>query len=309
MKWGQDMNIEQLQYICMVAKTNSITVAAENLYVTQQTISKAINKLENELGVVLMIRSHKGVQLTDVGKVFVEKASRIVREFQELYDTTYVNSSSNLTGQVRLFLSNYTGHLVGSRFWSDMRRQYPKLHVIVEELLNREIIERLQKGEEEIGLIQAVNRNCGFGRIEDFENELDWELVLRDTLVACVSPNSPLAKKESVSLKELGKYPVAWGECYHMKDILQQDYQIDIQVMINSSNMMLQRSAIFDGAAVSFATEMIVHDSGYDTSDLKIVPIKENLRLETFLVKPKGYELNKLQTVVIEELKRTLQKI
>ena len=51
------VNIEQLQYVCMVAKTNSITVAAENLYVTQQTISKAINKLESELGVVLMLLS------------------------------------------------------------------------------------------------------------------------------------------------------------------------------------------------------------------------------------------------------------
>ena len=303
------MNIEQLQYICMVAKTNSITVAAENLYVTQQTISKAINKLENELGVVLMIRSHKGVQLTDTGRVLVEKANRIVRDFQELYDTTYVNSASNLSGNIRLCISNYTGYLVGSRFLTGMRRQYPKLHVIVEELLNREILNRLLKGEEEIGLIQAVNRNCGFGRIEDFGDRLDWEPVFRDTLVACVSPESPLAKKESVSLKELGKYPVAWGDCYHMKDILAQDYNVDIQVLINSSNAALQKSAVSEDAAFSFATEMLVHDSSYDVADLKVIPIKESMRLETFLVKPKDYTLNKFQTVVIDELKRTLRKI
>ncbi len=303
------MNIEQLQYICMVAKTNSITVAAENLYVTQQTISKAINKLENELGVVLMIRSHKGVQLTDVGRVFVEKASQIVRDFQDLYDSTYVNSASNLTGQVRLCLSNYTSYITGSRFLTSMRRQYPKLNVMVEELLNREILNRLLKGEEEIGLVQAVNRNCGFGRIEDFAEQLDWELVFRDTLVACVSLESPLAKKESVSLKELGKYPVAWGDCHHMKDILQQDYNVDVQVLINSSNTALQKSAVSEDAAFSFATEMIIHDSSYNVDDLKVIPIKETMRLETFLVKPKGYTLDKLQTVVIEELKRTLQKI
>ena len=303
------MNIEQLQYICMVAKTNSITVAAENLYVTQQTISKAINKLETELGVVLMIRSHKGVQLTDTGKVFVEKASRIVRDFQELYDSTYVNSASNLGGNVRLCISNYTGHIMGSRFLSSMRHQYPKLNVMVEELLNREILTRLLKGEEEIGLIQAVNRNCGFGYIEDFEQELDWEPVFRDTLVACVGLESPLAKKESVSLKELAKYPVAWGGVPHMKDILQQDYNLDLQILINSSNMALQKDAVSEGAAFSFATEMLIHGTSYDTTSFKVLPIKENLRLETFIVKPKGYELNKLQTVVVEELKKTLQKI
>lgn len=53
------MNIEQLQYICMVAQTHSITTAAEQLYVTQQTISKAINKLETELEVRLLNRSHR----------------------------------------------------------------------------------------------------------------------------------------------------------------------------------------------------------------------------------------------------------
>ncbi len=303
------MNIEQLQYICMVARTNSITVAAENLYVTQQTISKAINKLENELGVILMIRSHKGVQLTDVGKVFVEKAGYIVREFQELYDTTCVNVGSNLTGQVRLLQNSYVSHVLGSRFLTSMRRQYPKLHVIIEERLTAEMLEDIKNSQDGIALVQTVNRNTGVGRVEDFEQWLDWEDIFRDTLVACVAANGPLAKKESVSLKELAKYPIAWAACTHMEEILQQDYQIGVNVLINSTNTTMQRNVIMDGAAVSFATELIVHSDDYDVSGLKILPIKENMRLSTSLIKPKGYELNKLQKVTIDELKRTLQKI
>ncbi len=303
------MNIEQLQYICMVARTNSITVAADNLFVTQQTISKAINKLENELGVVLMIRSHKGVQLTDVGKVFVEKASHIVREFQELYDTTSVNSGSNLAGRVTLLQNSYVSHVLGSRFLMSMRRQYPKLHVIIEERLTAEMINEVKNNQNGIALVQTVNGNTGMGRIEELEEWLDWEEIFRDTLVACVAANGPLAKKESVSLKELAKYPIAWASCTHMKEILQQDYQIGVNVLINSSNTTIQRDVIMDGAAVSFATELIVHGDNYDVSGLKILPIKENMRLSTSLIKPKGYELNKLQKVTIDELKRTLQKI
>lgn len=303
------MNIEQLQYICMVARTNSITIAAENLYVTQQTISKAINKLENELGVILMIRSHKGVQLTDVGKVFVEKASHIVREFQELYDTTCVNAGSNLSGQVTLYQTNYTSHILSSRFLTSMRRQYPKLHVIVEEKLTAELIRDVQNSKIDIALVQAVNKNCGVGRIEDYEEFLDWEEIFRDTLVACVAANGPLAKKESVSLKELAKYPIVWAACGHMEEILQQDFNIGVKVLINSSNTTIQRDAITEGAAVSFATELIIHSDDYDDTGYKLLPIKENMRLSTYLIKPKGYELNKLQKVTVEELKHTLQKI
>ena len=303
------MNIEQLQYICMVARTNSITIAAENLYVTQQTISKAINKLENELGVVLMIRSHKGVQLTDVGKTFVEKATHIVRDFQELYETTSVNAGSNLSGQVTLYQSNYISHILSTRFLTSMRRQYPKLHVIVEEKLTSEMITTVQNSTGNIALVQAVNGNCGVGRIEDFEEFLDWEEIFRDTLVACVAANGPLAKKESVSLKELAKYPIAWAACGHMEEILQQDYKIGVKVLINSVNASIQRDAIVEGTAVSFATEMIIHSDDYDATGYKLLPIKENMRLSTYLIKPKGYELNKLQRVAVEELKHTLQKI
>lgn len=303
------MNIEQLQYICMVAKTNSITIAAENLYVTQQTISKAINKLEQELGVVLMIRSHKGVQLTDTGVLFVEKASQVVRAFQDLYDFTYINNGSQLSGQVRLYQSNYVGHVFGSKLLTSMQRKYPKLHVIVEEMLTAEMIERVKESSNDMALIQAVNHNCGVGRLEDYAQCLDWECIFRDTLVACVSQDGPLGKRERISLKELLKYPIAWGDCFHMEDILQEDFHINVHVLLNSSNAAMQRDTVREGMAVSFATELIVHNGQYDVSELKVLPIKENLRLETFLIKPKGYELDKVQSVIIEELKKTLQRI
>lgn len=303
------MNIEQLQYICMVAKTNSITIAAENLYVTQQTISKAINKLENELGVVLMIRSHKGVQLTEVGKTFVEKANQIVQAFQELYDSTYVSTGSNLTGQVRIYQTSYVSHLLSSRFLTNMRRQYPKAHIIIEEKLTAEILEEVRNKPDSIAVIQAVNRNTGLGRIEEYETWLDCEEIFRDTIVACVASNNVLAKKESVSLKELAKYPVVWSSCPHMKEILRQDYHIDVTVLIDSAHQEIQRDTILGGAAVGFATEIIVNNDGYETNGFKILPIKENMRVNTFFIKPKGYQLNKLQKAAIEELKSTLQKI
>jgi hypothetical protein len=73
--------------------------------------------------------------------------------------------------------------------------------------------------------------------------------------------------------------------------------------------MALQKSVVMDGAAVTLATEFIVHSSNFDTTGFKIIPIKETMRLETFLIKPKGYQLNKQQEVVVEELKRALQRV
>lgn len=303
------MNIEQLQYMCMVAKTNSITIAAENLYVTQQTISKAINKLEQELGTTLMVRSHKGVQLTETGQVFVERANKIVRDFQELYDVTHAVTASAMAGQVQLYYTNYLSHILGARYIIGLRKNYPKMKVFMEEMLASDIIERLKDGDSAIGLIPMVNRNAGVGRQEDLEEWLEFEPICRDTLVALVSEKSALAKRESITLKELTRQPIVWGDSFHMEDILLQDYDVETNVLLKSSNVNLQQNTIKEDAAVSFATEMIVHGNTYDTTGMKILPIKDNLRLETYLVRNKNNHWNKQQLAAIEELKVALKQL
>ena len=303
------MNIEQLQYMCMVAKTNSITIAAENLYVTQQTISKAINKLEQELGTTLMVRSHKGVQLTETGQIFVERASKIVRDFQELYDVTHAVTASAMAGQVQLYYTNYLSHILGAKYIIGLRKNYPKMKVFMEEMLASDIIERLKDGDSAIGLIPMVNRNAGVGRQEDLEEWLEFEPICRDTLVALVSEKSALAKRESITLKELTRQPIVWGDSFHMEDILLQDYDVETNVLLKSSNVNLQQNTIKEDAAVSFATEMIVHGNTYDTTGMKILPIKDNLRLETYLVRNKNNHWNKQQLAAIEELKVALKQL
>ena len=64
------MDIRHLQYFLEVARQQSFTKAAEVLYITQPTISKTVKSLEEELGVTLLDRYGKQVQLTDAGHVF-----------------------------------------------------------------------------------------------------------------------------------------------------------------------------------------------------------------------------------------------
>ena len=62
------MRIEQLLYLSEIAKTHSISIAANNLFVSQPAISTAIKKLEEELDVTLFSRSKNGVFLTPIGE-------------------------------------------------------------------------------------------------------------------------------------------------------------------------------------------------------------------------------------------------
>ena len=77
------MELRQLEYFQMVAKTNSITRAAEQLHVSQSTVTLAIQKLEDELGSPLLDRSQKQLFLTPEGKAFLQKVSDALNLLQD----------------------------------------------------------------------------------------------------------------------------------------------------------------------------------------------------------------------------------
>ena len=76
-KEGVTIRIDHLYYLVDIAKTKSITLSAEHLFISQQGLSQAIQKLEADLNVALLRRSRQGVSLTEAGNMAVEKARKL----------------------------------------------------------------------------------------------------------------------------------------------------------------------------------------------------------------------------------------
>lgn len=89
------MDIQQLQYFCVLATTGNFTRASAELHLTQSALSKSISAMETELGVPLLLRTKKGAVLTECGKEFyrfsrsmLEAYDQSCRRMQELTDTS-----------------------------------------------------------------------------------------------------------------------------------------------------------------------------------------------------------------------------
>ena len=78
------MNILHLKYAVEVAKTQSISKAAENLYMGQPNLSRAIKELEESLGITIFRRTSKGITTTPDGDEFLRRARRIVSQVDEV---------------------------------------------------------------------------------------------------------------------------------------------------------------------------------------------------------------------------------
>src|SRR4051812_18234713 len=80
------MRLEQLQYFVEIAKTGSYSQAANNLYISQPSISHGIKKLEDTLKVRLFERSRNGAVLTEIGKNILPKAQSVLITIEEIID-------------------------------------------------------------------------------------------------------------------------------------------------------------------------------------------------------------------------------
>ena len=79
------MRLEQLKYLVEIAKTNSMSIAAENLHIAQSSLSLSMKQLEEELKTVIFVRSKKGSFLTEKGEEIYHKACQILDITQSLY--------------------------------------------------------------------------------------------------------------------------------------------------------------------------------------------------------------------------------
>lgn len=93
------MNILHLKYAVEVEKTHSINRAAENLFMAQPNLSRAIRELEESLGITIFRRTSKGISVTPQGEEFLQYAKKILAQIDEV-ESLYKNAK---TGKAELF--------------------------------------------------------------------------------------------------------------------------------------------------------------------------------------------------------------
>ncbi|MFC0524327.1 cidABC operon transcriptional activator CidR [Pontibacillus salicampi] len=186
------MDIRHLQYFIEVSRFHSFTKAAEQLYITQPTISKMIKNLEMDLGVELFDRSKKQLVLTDAGRVILEQAKAIDKAFQNL--ETEVDHLLGLEkGHIRIGVPPI---ISSSRFMQLLRafhEAYPNITFQLVEDGSKRIEHDVSQDKLDIGFVVMPTQDDLFHHFSFIKEEL--RLV--------IPPTHRLAAKQMVELQEL----------------------------------------------------------------------------------------------------------
>lgn len=186
------MTITQLQYALALAEHQNFTLAAEKCFVTQPTLSMQIQKLEEELDVVIFDRSKKPIQLTSVGQKIIEQARKVVNESERIMDIIDIQKGY-IGGDFKLGIIPTVMPTLLPMFLNTFIKKYPKVNLIIEERNTTDIIQRLKNGHLDAGILATP--------LED--SDLKEKVLYYEPFVAYVPENNVLYQKESILPEEL----------------------------------------------------------------------------------------------------------
>lgn len=188
-----------LQYFLAVAREQGITRAAEALHLSQPTLSRQLKELEDSLGVQLFIRGKRQILLTEEGKYFRARAEEML-SLMDKTESTLKNSHEIIAGDIYIGCGETKAMDFITKIFGDIHALYPDIHFHMFSGDAEAVLDRLDKGLIDIGLL--------LGPEEDERYEY-LELPYRDTFGLIMPREHPLASQAVVQVEDLKKYPVS----------------------------------------------------------------------------------------------------
>ncbi len=262
------MNLEQMEYIKEIIHTKSISIAAQNLHVSQSAISQSISILEKELNIRIFKRSRFGTFPTEEGKAVIHHALKIVESIEKIREDAQLISTS-LKGELKIAaipsLMNFLPKIL-----SLFKKDFPQIKVTVIEMESVKILENIKHHSLDIGftsLKTVLKENLpNYLIFKKLEYNADFKVI--------VPKDSPLTFKPYVTIQDLYEYPIVlytsqfWEELIYS---LTKDNE-KINVLFHTSNSEVIKKTIAEGLAISVLSSYLLIDDPYVETG-RIVPL------------------------------------
>lgn len=291
------MTITQLQYVLAVAEHRNFTLAADKCFVTQPTLSMQIQKIEEELNILIFDRSKKPIQLTDIGQKIVEQAKKIVNEADRIKDIVE-HQKGFIGGDFRLGIIPTIMPTLLPMFLSNFVKKYPKVKLIIEELNTDEIILKLKNGHLDAAIAATPLK----------DDKIKEIVLYYEPFVAYIPENHANFQKKEITINDLDVSEIL---------LLQDGHCFRDGILNLCKNASANENATFQIESGSFETLIKLADEGLGTTLLPYLHTldlkeKDQLKLRHF-EEPKParevsliYPKSELKIHIIDALRTTI---
>lgn len=192
------MELRLLKYYLTVAREGSITRAAEMLHITQPTLSRQLQQLEEELGAALFIRGKRQIALTEEGILFQRRAAEIL-ELADKAPQELSKGTESIGGTIAIGCVETTVSRMLPDILAQFSALYPKVRYHIYSAAGDDIRERLDKGLLDIGLLLEPVEVAKYDFLR-LPVEERWGVLMRK--------GDPLAGRDTICAEELAGLPL-----------------------------------------------------------------------------------------------------
>jgi DNA-binding transcriptional LysR family regulator len=189
-------DLRQLRYFIAVAEELNFTRAAERVHIAQPPLSQQIRSLEESLGVMLLQRTRRRVELTDAGRVFLEQARNIIRAT----DLAAVEAQRAQRGEIGRLAVGFFEHMSYTLLPPTLRafrERYPRVDIQLRWFPVIDQADALRRGEVDISFMR---------RVPDMR-DVRTEVVFEDRFVLAIPDTHSLAGQRDIALKQCASEP------------------------------------------------------------------------------------------------------
>lgn len=268
------MNANQLLYFATVGKYSNITKAAAELHISQPAITKSIQQLEEELGIVLLDRSKNRVTLTYEGQVLLKRSQALLLQMQALKDEMcdYGRLRRNT---IKVGIPPAIGTLLLPRLDMDIRDELG-IEMEVFEAGSQYCIQQVSSGELDMAIVLLEQRD---------ETDLDCEILLETSFDFCTNENSPFRGRAEVHPSELENEKLILFYPGVMIRQLFNTYQLKPKFVLRSNQVATIQKYLHYGLASTFQFPEVFRDDPAIIS----IPLQKRIPLYLAIVKRRGF--------------------
>ena len=253
--------LKQLRAFCYAAQANSISKAAERMFLSQPSVSLQVRALEDEMNITLFERRGPRIELTPEGQVLYELSSPLVEAIDNL-PAAFAERCGNLdSGELDIAAGESTILYILPRFTQRFAELYPGIRLRLHNVTGRDGLAQLRADEVDFAV----------GSMLDFPDDITYQPIFTYDTMLITPLDHPLARKSSVSLKDISPHglilPPRHLSTWRVVDLVFQQHDVPYQVKLEAGGWEVIKRYVELGMGVSIVSGLCL------TGDDKVAAI------------------------------------
>ncbi len=302
------MTLQQMYYLLTIAESASMNKAAEKLFIAQPTLTSAVKEAEQEIGIPIFLRTHKGVIPTPEGAEFLTHIRGIYQQYESVFQKYGKNRS--FRWKFRVSMQHYS---FAVKAFIEMAKQYDssQFDLVIRETQTLHVIRDVGTLKSEIGVLYISDMNRRMIQKCLHEQELEFHTLIKCPACVYLAKSHPLAGAQELTLSQLDDYPCLSfeqgtdAEIYFAEEILS-EYTYQKTIRTTDRATMMNLIAGLNGYTICSS----IFSENLSADKFIVIPLKESheIIMEIGYITKKNNMLSDMGEQYIKEMRRYLEQ-